>query len=579
MAPSQTEPAANFEVRRQGGLFGFVGLAATATAVAYAWRSGTNVSTVGWLVAAVLAVVAVANLRAWALARTPLLVADEHGLRLRRGHTWVGLPWTEIDELVILPRRGLLRDGALTVRTAGRSFMLPLGLAAAASADDPAGTLQSLADGRAEVRTDLAAAAPELGPMPDDVAALDDEPVPDCSPGDAPREPEPEPDPPPDGVYAPVARAAGGVDNEGGVDQPSFIPARPQLAALRRATRAVTTPVASAGRATRAQVRRDGPATFGMLALQGDPAELPEVKELRGTQGRVGLVIEQIATPLDKSQVGISTDPAAEPTAAEPTAAELTAAEPMQEPVEPAPRLIGDTLAMARQRLRLDVDALAERTRIRPHVIEAMEADDFSACGGDFYARGHLRAVARTLGIDGTDLVAVYDRSFAAEPINARQVFEAELAQGRSSTVRLARGGPNWAALIGVVLVLALLWGVARVMTSTSGGTGLPATGHPGARAGVAPIDPGRFAGLGGGRDVAVTLHATADSRVVVTAADGSLVWRGVIRAGQSRHWSAPGPVRVVAAHGAAVSAAVDGTQRGPLGPGPHRAVASLGRR
>ena len=46
----------------------------------------------------------------------------------------------------------------------------------------------------------------------------------------------------------------------------------------------------------------------------------------------------------------------------------------------------------------LTIDQLAERTRIRPHVIEAIEIDDFAACGGDFYARGHLRTLARVLG-------------------------------------------------------------------------------------------------------------------------------------------------------------------------------------
>ena len=67
--------------------------------------------------------------------------------------------------------------------------------------------------------------------------------------------------------------------------------------------------------------------------------------------------------------------------------------------VEP---VIGPELAAARRRLGLSVDQVAERTRIRPHVIEAIEIDDFSPCGGDFYARGHLRTLARVLGVDIT---------------------------------------------------------------------------------------------------------------------------------------------------------------------------------
>src|SRR5260370_31606568 len=37
--------------------------------------------------------------------------------------------------------------------------------------------------------------------------------------------------------------------------------------------------------------------------------------------------------------------------------------------------------------------------------------DDFSACGGDFYARGHIRAIARTAGADPEPLIREYDSS------------------------------------------------------------------------------------------------------------------------------------------------------------------------
>ena len=48
-------------------------------------------------------------------ARTPLLVADAHGVRIRLGRTWRGMPWTDIEEVEHAPRRGLLRDGRLVL--------------------------------------------------------------------------------------------------------------------------------------------------------------------------------------------------------------------------------------------------------------------------------------------------------------------------------------------------------------------------------------------------------------------------------------------------------------------------------
>ena len=117
--------------------------------------------------------------------------------------------------------------------------------------------------------------------------------------------------------------------------------------------------------------------------------------------------------------------------------------EPAYDPV------IGPELAAARVRVGLSVDQLAERTRIRPHVIESIEVDDFAPCGGDFYARGHLRTLARVLGKDPAPLLEKFDKRYATAPINARRVFEAELATGMTGSMRstsAARTGRCWSA-------------------------------------------------------------------------------------------------------------------------------------
>ena len=110
------------------------------------------------------------------------------------------------------------------------------------------------------------------------------------------------------------------------------------------------------------------------------------------------------------------------------------------------------------------VDQLAERTRIRPHVIESIEVDDFAPCGGDFYARGHLRTLARVLGIDVAPLLTSYDERYADAPINPRRVFEAELATGATGRSAAPAAGPNWSVLVAAVMALVLAWSVARLI-------------------------------------------------------------------------------------------------------------------
>jgi hypothetical protein len=70
---------------------------------------------------------------------------------------------------------------------------------------------------------------------------------------------------------------------------------------------------------------------------------------------------------------------------------------------------IGGALAEARTEAGLTVTQVSERTRIREKIIRDIERDDYSACGGDYYARGHIRAIARVVGTDPVPLIEEYD--------------------------------------------------------------------------------------------------------------------------------------------------------------------------
>lgn len=69
---------------------------------------------------------------------------------------------------------------------------------------------------------------------------------------------------------------------------------------------------------------------------------------------------------------------------------------------------VGSTLAEARVRAGLSLDDLAQASKFRASILGAMEAGDFSHCGGLVYARGQLRALAPLLGLDPDDLVAQF---------------------------------------------------------------------------------------------------------------------------------------------------------------------------
>ena len=86
---------------------------------------------------------------------------------------------------------------------------------------------------------------------------------------------------------------------------------------------------------------------------------------------------------------------------------------------------IGATLAAARRHAGLTVGEVSNRTRVREFIVEAIEQDDYAPCGGDFYARGHIRAIAGAVGTDPEPLIEEFDSTWrTAQELTAAEAFE-----------------------------------------------------------------------------------------------------------------------------------------------------------
>lgn len=68
---------------------------------------------------------------------------------------------------------------------------------------------------------------------------------------------------------------------------------------------------------------------------------------------------------------------------------------PFEDVSEAAHPSIGRALQQARIAAGLTVDDVSTATRVRIAIVHSIEADDFTPCGGDVYARGHIRTLAR----------------------------------------------------------------------------------------------------------------------------------------------------------------------------------------
>ena len=113
---------------------------------------------------------------------------------------------------------------------------------------------------------------------------------------------------------------------------------------------------------------------------------------------------------------------------------------------------IGATLAAARRRAGLTVSEVSQRTRVTEPIIRGIEHDDYAACGGDFYARGHIRAIARAVGEDPSPLIDEFDSTWrSAAEITAAEVFQSAMPLRKRERRRV-----RWTAVL-AVLVLAVL--------------------------------------------------------------------------------------------------------------------------
>ncbi|WP_330298897.1 helix-turn-helix domain-containing protein [Streptomyces sp. NBC_00503] len=109
---------------------------------------------------------------------------------------------------------------------------------------------------------------------------------------------------------------------------------------------------------------------------------------------------------------------------------------------------IGTALKKARIAAGLTVDEVSSTTRVRIPIVHAIESDDFSRCGGDVYARGHIRTLARAVRLDPAPLIDSYDAAHGGRPAPtpAAPMFEAE-------RIRPERQRPNWTAAMVAAIV------------------------------------------------------------------------------------------------------------------------------
>jgi len=195
---------------------------------------------------------------------------------------------------------------------------------------------------------------------------------------------------------------------------------------------------------------------------------------------------------------------------------------------------VGDALAQARSQAGLTIAQVSQQTCIRETIIRGIERGDFSACGGDFYARGHIRSIARVVGLDPEELVREYDAIHGApHAITAADVFEP------STPIRLKeRRSANWSVVMVLVLAVVLGYGVYRLVDHGTSPRPVAAAGGTHPKASKSPAsNPSPTPASVHHRRLTIRLTATQDCWVQFTKPHGQFLFQVYVLSGSTRTW------------------------------------------
>ena len=101
---------------------------------------------------------------------------------------------------------------------------------------------------------------------------------------------------------------------------------------------------------------------------------------------------------------------------------------------------VGETLRRERLRSGLDLEKIAQDTKISVHILELIESDQFEKLPGGVFARSFVRQYARAVGVDAEEIVSELEKVLAPKTALVPRVQDASRAAGDPEAARLAMG-------------------------------------------------------------------------------------------------------------------------------------------
>lgn len=224
---------------------------------------------------------------------------------------------------------------------------------------------------------------------------------------------------------------------------------------------------------------------------------------------------------------------------------------------------LGTEIRDARERAGFSVAKIAEITRIRETLIKDIESDQFESCGGNAYARGHIRTIAKVLNLNADLLI----EKFAQTTGDFDRPMVDLLEENNVIKQRAPRPAISFKALASVAAgVVALLIAVPAVISLFPNETTSPLA--PSSQ-GLAPSTTEQNSQVVASATSGVSLVVsgiTGKSWIGIQDASGTQIFSGSIKAGEVKSFSEDQFIHAIIGNAAAVSLNVNGQEIGTPG-------------
>jgi cytoskeletal protein RodZ len=235
---------------------------------------------------------------------------------------------------------------------------------------------------------------------------------------------------------------------------------------------------------------------------------------------------------------------------------------------------LGSMISEARKDAGLSIDDLSAATNIRTTLLRDIEDNNFSQCGGETYARGHLRNIAIKLNIDPQVFLTVFEDEQMRVDRTMQDLLIENNVMREPKEVRKV----SWKVLITISVASLLVAGLAQIIVSSDSTPDIPvatqetptpspspeATTEPSATQEVVPTDE---ATISTGQGVEVIFTATrARSWLFVSDSSGRVLFSGQISVGVTKTFSADLSLNLKIGNAGGVDLTVNGRKIDSLG-------------